>query len=198
VKAVMASVPESLLEWRKRTGADRYDEMWEGVLHMPPAPTIDHEDLQWALETYLRLRWAKARRARVARMNLSPPGGWPHDYRVPDLILWGIDKTKMNRRTHFEGPPDVVVEIRSSDDESYEKLRFYARLGIVEIWVIDCETKAPEIYLLRGGDYILRALDSEGWTKSDFAGIEMRATAQGKLSIRIAGDESTREDIPAD
>ncbi len=34
MKAVMASVPEHILEWRRRTGADQWDEMWEGVLHM--------------------------------------------------------------------------------------------------------------------------------------------------------------------
>jgi hypothetical protein len=38
MKAVMANVPEHILEWRRRTGADQWDEMWEGVLHMAPSP----------------------------------------------------------------------------------------------------------------------------------------------------------------
>ena len=47
MKAVMPSVPPEILEWRKRTGADRWDEMWEGVLHMGPTPNYDHQDLEW-------------------------------------------------------------------------------------------------------------------------------------------------------
>jgi len=39
MKAVIAEVPEDILQQRKRTGADRWDEVWEGVLHM--APCID-------------------------------------------------------------------------------------------------------------------------------------------------------------
>ena len=64
MRAVMAQVPPELLEWRKRTGADRYDEMWEGVLHMVAAPNREHQDLKGALETYLRLRWARPAGAR--------------------------------------------------------------------------------------------------------------------------------------
>ena len=59
MKAVMPSVPPEILRWRAETGADRRDEMWEGVLHMSPMPSRAHEDLEWALE-----RWIHARRAR--------------------------------------------------------------------------------------------------------------------------------------
>ena len=45
MKAVIPNVPEPLLDWRKRTGAERWDEMWEGVLHMRPTPNRDHQDL---------------------------------------------------------------------------------------------------------------------------------------------------------
>jgi hypothetical protein len=56
MKAVMSEVPADILAWRKRTGADRWDEMWEGVLHMPPMPNREHQELEWAMETYLRMR----------------------------------------------------------------------------------------------------------------------------------------------
>jgi hypothetical protein len=46
MKAVMSEVPADLLAWRKRTGADRWDEMWEGVLHMPPMPNLEHQELE--------------------------------------------------------------------------------------------------------------------------------------------------------
>jgi hypothetical protein len=44
----MARVPSDLLAWRKTTGADRFDEMWEGVLHMVAAPNREHQDLEGA------------------------------------------------------------------------------------------------------------------------------------------------------
>ena len=36
MKALMAEVPSDLVETRRRIGADRWDEIWDGVLHMPP------------------------------------------------------------------------------------------------------------------------------------------------------------------
>src|SRR5262249_46200407 len=38
MRAVMSIIPPEILEWRKRTGADQYDEMWNGVLHIMPVP----------------------------------------------------------------------------------------------------------------------------------------------------------------
>ena len=54
MKAVIADVPQHLLDSRARNGADQWDEMWEGVLHMPPAPNREHQGLEWELETWLR------------------------------------------------------------------------------------------------------------------------------------------------
>ena len=72
MRAVIPEVPPDILAWRKRTGADMWDEMWEGVLHMAPIPNRAHQDLEWAMETYLRLRWARPQGTRVYH-NISPP-----------------------------------------------------------------------------------------------------------------------------
>ena len=37
---------EALLERRRRLGQDLFDEVWEGVLHMNPAPSGRHGDLE--------------------------------------------------------------------------------------------------------------------------------------------------------
>ena len=34
-----------VLDDRRRRGADRWDEMWDGVLHMVPPPGSDHQTL---------------------------------------------------------------------------------------------------------------------------------------------------------
>lgn len=197
MRAVMYEIPPDLLAWRKCTGADRCDEMWEGVLHMAPSPNREHQDLEGALETYLRLRWARPHHARVYhQINLTPPGGWPNNYRIPDLILLTPARFAIDHNEYFEGAPDVVVEIRSPGDASYDKLPFYAALGIPEVWIIQRQSKEPEVYVLRGNTYQLRAAGQDGWILSALTGLELRAGAPGKLAIRLAGDDTTREDLP--
>ena len=41
----MLDVPESLLDERRRLGLDVFDEVWEGVLHMVPPPSEEHQRL---------------------------------------------------------------------------------------------------------------------------------------------------------
>ena len=166
---------------------------------MAPSPNREHQDLEWAMETYLRLRWARPRRARVYhQINLTPPGGWPDNYRIPDLVLLSPGRFDIDRNEYFEGAPDVVVEIRSPGDESYDKLAFYAQLGIPEVWIINRDSKEQEIYALQAGRYERRAANAAGWVLSMATGIELRAGQPGKLAIRLAGDERTHEELPED
>lgn len=199
MKAVMPEVPPDILAWRKRTGADRWDEMWEGVLHMPPMPNREHQDLEGSMETYLRVHWARPRRCRVYhQINLASPGGWPNNYRIPDLLLLSPERFGIDHNEYFEGAPDVVVEIRSPGDESYDKFGFYADLGVPEVWIINRDSKEPEIYVLQAGRYEQQTAGADGWVLSLVTGIELRAGRPGKLAMRLAGNEGTREDLPGD
>ncbi len=197
MKAVMPSVPPDILEWRKRTGADRWDEVWEGVLHMGPTPNYDHQELEGSLETYLRIRWARPRKAKVVHnLNLASPRGWPKNFRIPDLMLLTPDRFFVDKNEYFEGAPNVVVEIQSPGDESEEKLPFYLHLGVPEVWMIDRDTKEPSILALEEGSYQKVRPGSEGWIPSRESGLELRRGRPGKLEIRLQGDESTREELP--
>jgi len=176
-----------------------WDEMWEGVLHMAPIPNRAHQDLEWAMETYLRLRWARPQGTRVYHnINVASPGGWPDNYRIPDLVMLTPERFGIDRNEYFEGAPDAVVEIRSPGDESYDKLEFYAQLGVTEVWIINRDSKTPEIYILRMERYIQQVANADGWVLSPVTGIELRAGSPGKLAMRLAGDESTREELPED
>jgi Uma2 family endonuclease len=132
------------------------------------------------------------------QINVASPGGWPHNYRIPDLVLLTPERFHIDRNEYFEGAPDVVVEIRSPGDETYDKLEFYATLGVLEVWIIDRDRKRPEIYTLQAGQYERRAPDAEGWVGSAVTGIQLRAGESGKLAMRLAGDDTTREDLPED
>lgn len=202
MRGVMLEIPEHILEWRKRTGMSQRDEMWEGVLHMSPELDYEHQDFEGALEHWLRSNWSRPRHSKVVhRINLALPGAgsnWIHNYRIPDLVLLTRERYEINHQTHFEGGPEVVVEIRSPNDESEEKLPFYAQLGILEVWIIDRDTKKIDLYVLTGDSYLRRAAGDDGWVQSPFTGIEMRVGRPGKLAIRMSGDDATREELPED
>ncbi len=197
MKALMLDVPPRILEARTRTGIDRWDEMWEGVLHMPPMPNREHQDFQWALETWLRMHWVQPRGNRVYHeINLTSPGGWPNDYRIPDLVLLTPDRFDIDRNEYFEGPPTVVVEIRSPGDETFEKMSFYAKLAVPEVWIIERDTRTPELHVLTEGDYANQAPDADGWLHSAATAVRLRAETGDRLAIQVAGDESTRQLLP--
>ena len=202
MRGVMSVVPEHILEWRKLTGMWQRDEFWDGVLHMSPEPDREHQDFEGGLEMWLRLNWARPRRSKVYhRINLSRPGAgsdWIHDFRIPDLVLLTRARFSIDCRTHFEGGPEVVVEIRSPNDESEEKLPFYAQLGILEVWIIDRDTKEVDLHVLTGDAYVQQAVVADGWHRSPFTGVEMRVGRPGKLAIRMSGDDATREELPED
>lgn len=200
MKAVMPRVPEDILERRRRSGADQWDEVWDGVLHMPPAPNRHHQDLEGALEVWLRIFWARPNGYRVYhQINLAAPGGWPDkNYRIPDLVLLTPDRFHIDHNEYFEGAPNVVVEIHSPDDEAYEKLPFYASLGIPEVWIIHRDSKVPEIHALGDDGYEVAAASADGWIRSAETGVELRPDENGRLSLRLAGDESTRQQVPED
>src|SRR3972149_6689811 len=126
--------------------------MWEGVLHMTPVPSRSHQDFKFQLLSWLHQFWAKPLGNRAhGEINLASIGGWPSNYRIPDLILLTPERFGIDHDVYFEGSPTVVVEIRSPGDETMEKLPFYAQLGVPEVWVVDRDTKMPELDVLRAG-----------------------------------------------
>lgn len=126
---------EELLERRRVSGLDRLDEVWEGVRHMVPAPSGEHADITQQLAEELG---APARAAglvpAMAEFNL---GVSEHDYRVPDGGLH-----RQRPRGVWHATAALVVEVLSPDDESWDKLPFYARQGVDEVLLVDPRERA--------------------------------------------------------
>jgi Uma2 family endonuclease len=197
MKAVMSTVPEHILAWRRKTGADQWDEMWEGVLHIAPSPNRDHQDIEGALETWLRTYWTvRGGNGVYHQINVAEPGTWPDNYRIPDLVLLTPARFHVDRNEYFNGGPDAVVEIHSPGDEAYEKFDFYAKVGVREVWIIDRDSCKPEIYVISGDHFVERPADSAGWVRSDVAGAELRGKADGELEIRLTGRDDTLAQLP--
>jgi len=55
-----------------RTGADRSDELWEGVLHMTPSPSFRHRTLASHILAFFHDAWCPGtKRAAVMQVNVS-------------------------------------------------------------------------------------------------------------------------------
>ena len=79
---------------------------------------------------------------------------WRLNYRCPDFLIVRPDSAAESRGTHFLGGPDVVVEIVSPGDRTREKLPFYAAVGVRELFILDRDPWALELYRPAGGELI--------------------------------------------
>jgi len=135
----------ALIERRRLLGQDLFDEVWEGVLHMNPAPRGRHG----AIESQLAVLLAPLARAAglvvTGRFNL---GSSDDDYRVPDL---GLHRDFSDRVWYPSGA--LVVEIVSPGDESYKKLGFYAAHAVDEVVIVDPGDQVVHWFALADGEY---------------------------------------------
>ena len=152
MNAVWLGIPDTILAERHALGHDRRDELWEGVLHMVPSPWFQHNDFNFLLGGYLR-RQASARGLVHGQdpMAVYAPDVDPESWRVPDISIARPDQVSARG---FEGAV-LVVEVLSPHDESRQKFDFFARVGVQEVWIIEPHTRAPEIYVRAGNDFVL-------------------------------------------
>jgi Uma2 family endonuclease len=165
MRAVVRVTDEELALRRSR-GLDRWDEMWEGVLHMTPAPSVEHQRILGRLIGFLEARLrADGRGMLVAGINVFQETA---DYRIPDLTFVAAGREHTLHADGVRGGgPDAVIEIRSPEDETFEKLPFYAALGVREVVILDRDSKRPEGYRLAGSQYVALQQDPDGWLRSE-------------------------------
>ncbi|MDQ6806271.1 MAG: hypothetical protein M3065_15220 [Actinomycetota bacterium] len=75
---------DELLERRRRAGADRHDEVWEGAYHLVPALSGAHSNIEWQLARLLGPLAERAGLTSTGQINL---GVSEDDFRVPDGAL---------------------------------------------------------------------------------------------------------------
>jgi Uma2 family endonuclease len=71
--------------------------------------------------------------------------------RIPDILYVSEARRSLMKPTFFEGPPDLVVEIVSSDSQSRdrrEKFIEYEAAGVREYWIADPLSQRIEAYSL--------------------------------------------------
>lgn len=134
---------EALIERRRATGADLYDEVWGGEYHMAPEAHFFRGYLDDQLAAVLRPLAQAAGLIGSGPFNL----GQPNDFRVPDR---GLHRQLVDAA--WLSTAAVVVEILSPDDETFEKLPFYAAKGVDEVLIVDREQRRVTC-LVRDGDH---------------------------------------------
>ena len=136
---------EALLERRRLAGADRFDEVWEGVYHMVPGPSHAHGLLEAQLLAFLRAPATDAELQITGQFNL---GESEHDFRVPD---GGLHRPGAGGMWHPTAA--LVIEIVSPGDESSQKLPFYAKHNVDEVLIVDPAERTVMWLGLREGGY---------------------------------------------
>lgn len=144
-------ISEQLIAERQRNGWDRWDEVWEGVYFMAPAPNLEHQklvgDFVIAITAILD----------DGRLGTAYPGinvsdrqhGWERNYRCPDVAVYLAGNPSKSCDTHWCGGPDLAIEIVSAYDRSREKLPFYAAVKTRELLIVDRDPWRLELYRLK-------------------------------------------------
>jgi len=137
---------DELLERRRRSGLDRLDEVWEGVYHMVPAPSGPHATIESQLHRLLGpFATTAAGLTMSGQCNL---GESEYDFRVPDSALHRSPPMGV-----WNSTAALVVEIVSLNDETWEKLPFYAAHEVEEVLIVDPQERSVSWLALADGGY---------------------------------------------
>lgn len=123
---------------RRKTGASRWDEVWDKVYVMSPLPNLQHQQLVGRIYAALAgLIDATGRGQVFPGVNVSDqPKHWKRNYRCPDVAVYLNENPAENCGTHWYGGPDLAVEVVSPGEDPHAKLGFYAKVKTRELLVV--------------------------------------------------------------
>lgn len=159
MRALLLEPDPKWLEERRRLGRDRFDEVWDGVLHVVPSPNAEHQGFEGDLEAVLRPLVIPLGFKAFHNLDLLDRKQGENNYRQPDIAIVSPSDVKSRG---IDGHAELVIEIRSPNDESYEKLPFYEMCKIPEYWIVDPVTRTFELFVLRRGKYKSVKPDASG------------------------------------
>ena len=151
-----ASIERQIIASREATGADRYDEVWEGMYMTAPMPNTEHQQIVSRLVSIFEelVGWPGLGSV-MPGVNLSDRRDhWTDDFRVPDVAVALTDSAVSDCGTHWQGGPDLVVEVVSEGDQTREKISWYGKLGVNELLVIDRYPWSIDLYCRQPDGFI--------------------------------------------
>ncbi|MBO0767931.1 MAG: Uma2 family endonuclease [Solirubrobacterales bacterium] len=133
------------LEARQRAGV--LDEVWDGVVHLSPDANRAHSDILQQLAERLLSPLARAR-GLVPSIQPFNLGAGKNDYRIPD---GGIFQERSSADWNLTA--ELVIEVVSPGDESWNKFDFFAAHSVDEVLIIDPYKRSVDWFGLRGDRY---------------------------------------------
>lgn len=178
MRVVMLEAPKAMLEERRRLGLDGRDEMWDGVVHMVPPAGGPHQRLSG--DFYFVTRPLADAGGLVSHFETGLFDD-EANYRVPDLLFCRPDQLS---ERGAEGA-ELVVEVRSPDDESYAKLDFYLAMGVHEVLVLHPKGRRFELFRMVERRLTIVSTDAAGAVSCTALGVRL-ATVGDRLRITWA------------
>jgi Uma2 family endonuclease len=189
-----------LVRQRRDSGADRFDEVWDGVYVMAPLADNEHQRLGLKLAIGLTDALGSSDTIQIfAGCNVSDqPTRWKRNYRCPDLAIFLPGNAAIDRKTHWYGGPDFAIKVMSRFDRSREKFDFYKKVGVRELLLIDRHPWMLERYRVERADSTLvgRAAlaDPPSAILSDVLGLAFQLVpSRNRPQIEIVGKEPTKK-----
>jgi Uma2 family endonuclease len=159
---------------------NRFIELSEGELVMPPHPTHTHQVIVLELATRMRA-FVQKQNLGIIQIGPLPVRLWPGKIREPDILFVAREHSDRIGEQAY-GPPDLAVEVLSPGTrrtDRLEKTVEYARAGVREYWIVDPHGRTVEVFILREGAYELLGK----WGRGEEARSEVLA------GFRMAVDE---------
>ena len=187
-----------LIRRRRRMGADRFDEVWEGTYVMVPSADNQHQGISVSLSAILWLTIDEAGLGRpFASVNISDrETEWRKNYRVPDLAVFLNGTAAIEHEKFWFGGPDFAVEIVSRNDRTDEKIPFYERVGTRELRIVDRKPWKLRLYRSVNGRLSLMGqstVDDDAPLRSERVPLSFQInTIEGKSSIRVIHNDGAQ------
>jgi len=178
---------EAIIKHRQECGGDRYDEVWDGLYIISPTADIEHQRIISQLIPPLFFTIVEEDRGKVyPGVNVTDSAeDWTKNYRVPDMAV--VMNTSQERCRNigdaFCGGPDFLIEVRSPGDRSFDKLDFYASIGVREFLIVDRDTKAINLFKFQSRQ-TTEVKPKEGWLESEVVGLAFRTGSEPVLEVR--------------
>ena len=135
-------------------------ELDDGELYVMPRPRRVHQFLKDGLVAYFRNHLDSFQEPPAVMYSelVTILSREPRRVLVPDLAIILHEHTDIFVRGYAEGPPDIVIEILSSDRnrDLVRKRQIYAEAGVPEYWIFDYQNDTVTPLELQGGEYVER------------------------------------------
>ncbi len=147
-------------DWLSLPETKQRYEIVDGVMIVPPGPSVDHHGIM--LNVFTQLRGFVVDRGLGLVFTAPLDVLVQHDslrVRQPDVLYLNAERTGIRERSDYKGmiflerPPDLVVEVLSPSNtrsEMRNKLRDYQQIGAYECWLVSPEAETVEVINLTG------------------------------------------------